>query len=150
MGQSRPQKERTWSCHSYRFLADRHAVEEYLRGLRGEPAWPWTWRRQPPQLPGKGVPGPGSTSQGHAVLDPLASREALQELAPLLADPGTEKILHGGDYDVRLLKKDFGFEVKNLFDTMIAASSPAAARWALRRSSWSTSGSTLDKPPPEG
>jgi ribonuclease D len=54
------------------------------------------------------------------LVDPL-SGSSLSPLGPLLADPGTVKVLHGADYDVTTLKRDFGFEFAGLFDTMIAA-----------------------------
>ncbi|MGQ9836173.1 MAG: ribonuclease D [Thermoanaerobaculaceae bacterium] len=57
-----------------------------------------------------------------ALIDPLAlSREALSPLGEVLADPAVCKILHGADYDLRMLQKDFGFFVKNLADTQAAA-----------------------------
>jgi ribonuclease D len=55
-----------------------------------------------------------------AILDPLADPGILPALAPLLAETAVLKVLHGGDYDVRLLKRD-DICVRNLFDTMIAA-----------------------------
>jgi ribonuclease D len=43
-------------------------------------------------------------------------------LAEALASPSTEVIMHGADYDVRLLDRDVGIRVAGLFDTQIGAS----------------------------
>jgi ribonuclease D len=72
-----------------------------------------------------------STPDVNAVIDPLAVPAALDLLAPVLADPAVRKIFHGGDYDVRLLKKERGVEVRNLFDTMIAAQLTGRERFGL-------------------
>jgi ribonuclease D len=62
-----------------------------------------------------------ASDNGHAVLiDPLGGAD-LAPLGPLLADPSVTKVLHGADYDVTTLKRDFGFSFGGLFDTMIAA-----------------------------
>lgn len=54
------------------------------------------------------------------LIDPLA----VQDLSPLKAfflDSKIRKIFHAADYDVRCLNRDFGIEVKGLFDTMVAS-----------------------------
>ena len=62
-----------------------------------------------------------ATDRGEACLvDPLALRE-LPPLFAALADPGVLTVVHGADYDVTTLKRDFGFRFARLFDTMIAA-----------------------------
>ena len=53
------------------------------------------------------------------LIDPLAVPD-LSGLRPVFADPGVRKIFHGADYDVRSLHRDFGIEIRNLFDTQIA------------------------------
>jgi len=55
-----------------------------------------------------------------ALVDPLAFKD-LSALAPVMADPRVEKLLHGADNDIMLLKRDFKFEFASLFDTQVAA-----------------------------
>ncbi len=55
-----------------------------------------------------------------SLLDPLALGD-LSHLRELMADPGVEKVFHGAEYDIALLKRDFGFSFASLFDTQIAA-----------------------------
>jgi ribonuclease D len=54
------------------------------------------------------------------IIDPLAKID-LTPLGPLLADRSIRKVLHGADYDLRILNRDFGFEINDLTDTMICA-----------------------------
>lgn len=53
------------------------------------------------------------------VIDPLEVPD-LSALRPVFADPRVQKVLHGADYDIRSLYRDFRIEVENLFDTQIA------------------------------
>jgi ribonuclease D len=61
-----------------------------------------------------------ATDRGEAYLvDTLAVD--LRPLGPAMASPALVKVLHGADYDVTTLKRDFDFRFESLFDTMIAA-----------------------------
>ena len=61
------------------------------------------------------------SAQGrHALIDPLASID-FTPIAATLSSSAVRKLLHGADYDVRLLSRDFGLVVSGLADTMIAA-----------------------------
>jgi len=53
------------------------------------------------------------------LLDPLAMDS--RPLAETFADPRHRLIVHGGDFDVRSLRRDFGFTFGRMFDTMMAA-----------------------------
>ena len=57
--------------------------------------------------------------RGHLV-DPLVLRD-LSPLGPVLADPGTIKVLHAADNDLSYLKRLYGVTVTSLFDTAVAA-----------------------------
>lgn len=54
------------------------------------------------------------------LFDPFNGVE-LSFLAEPFADPAVRKILHAGDNDIRLLKRDYGFTFRNVFDTHRAA-----------------------------
>jgi ribonuclease D len=59
-----------------------------------------------------------SFTHGEALVDPLASLD-LRPLMQVLRGP--ELILHGADYDLRLLNRGLGFVPAAVFDTMLAA-----------------------------
>jgi ribonuclease D len=63
-----------------------------------------------------------STRDRSAIIDPLnVPAEALAPLAALLESPAVEVVLHDADYDVRLLHQDYGWNVRNIFDTRVAS-----------------------------
>lgn len=79
------------------------------------------------------------------LVDPLA----LADLAPFgaaLVDPAVPKILHSAAYDVRCLDRDFGFAVRGLFDTAIAAQLCGARRTGLMNVLADYLGVAVDKP----
>jgi ribonuclease D len=54
------------------------------------------------------------------VIDPLALHD-MRALGPIFNNPNIEKIFHASEYDLICMRRDFGFEFANLFDTMHAA-----------------------------
>ncbi len=61
-----------------------------------------------------------SDTKRDIIVDPLKISD-LSSLAPILENPLQVKVLHGADYDIVCLKRDFGFRIRGLFDTMMAA-----------------------------
>lgn len=61
-----------------------------------------------------------STETKDYLVDPLELNE-LTPLEPVFFNPGIKKIFHAAEYDMICLKRDFGFQFNNLFDTMLAA-----------------------------
>src|SRR3954466_15516673 len=55
------------------------------------------------------------------VLDPLGAGFDPQPLAAVLADPEVEIVLHAGRQDVALLRRVWATELRNIFDTQVAA-----------------------------
>ena len=63
-----------------------------------------------------------STHERSLIIDPLAAdKRALAPLGARLEDPDVEVVLHDADYDLRLLHQDYGWHVRNIFDTRVAA-----------------------------
>jgi ribonuclease D len=61
-----------------------------------------------------------STREYDYLVDPLALMD-LSCLGPVFSSPEIEKVFHAAEYDVICLRRDFGFEFANIFDTMVAA-----------------------------
>ncbi len=62
-----------------------------------------------------------STRSSNTILDPLHGRTGMDGLGTVMANPDILKVFHGGDFDIRLLKKHFDLQVRTEADTMIAA-----------------------------
>lgn len=54
------------------------------------------------------------------LLDPMALHD-MDELGTLLGSEQNETVIHDADFDLRLLKRMYGFRVRRIFDTLIAA-----------------------------
>jgi ribonuclease D len=131
---------------AYRFLEEPAAAATHLAALRGAPVVAFDLEADSlHRYREKICLVQLSTPSANLILDPLACREALLALGPLFADPAVTKIVHGGDYDVRLLKKDLGLEVRNLFDTMIAAQFTGREQFGLAALLLELFGIALDK-----
>lgn len=61
-----------------------------------------------------------STDSAHAVIDPLPIKPPAL-LGAMIEDPKVEIVFHDADYDLRLLHQDYGWNVRNVFDTRVAA-----------------------------
>ena len=78
------------------------------------------------------------------ILDPL-TLEDLSGLGRILADSSVEKILHAAENDLIGLKKDFQFQVRNIFDTSVACRLLGRKRLGLARILSEEFGISLDK-----
>jgi ribonuclease D len=60
-----------------------------------------------------------STRKSTWLIDPLTV-EDVSPLGTMLEDPAIEWVIHDADYDLRMLKKQYGFRAQNVFDTMVS------------------------------
>lgn len=72
------------------------------------------------RIPDDGAAGSTTAREVSAVVDPL-SAGPLAALGRLVEDPAVEVVFHDADYDLRLLRQDYGWQVRGLFDTRVAA-----------------------------
>lgn len=78
------------------------------------------------------------------LIDPLQGLD-LAPLGELFADPAVRKIFHAADYDLRCLHRDFGLQVRGLFDTMVSAQLLGEEKIGLADVLGKYFGVTLDK-----
>jgi ribonuclease D len=85
-----------------------------------------------------------TTTAGDRLVDPLADLDLNRLLAALT---GHQLIMHGADYDLRLLHKHHGFTPTAIFDTMIAARLLGLRQFGLSSLVEEMLGIKLDKGP---
>ncbi len=131
---------------SYRYLDRPEKVAEFAAGLGGEDRFALDLEADSlHSYREKVCLAQVTTCRETAVLDAVIGREGLAALGPVLADPAVEKVLHGADYDIRLLKKDLGFRIRGVFDTMVAAQLAGRERVGLAALLEAEFGVRLDK-----
>jgi ribonuclease D len=66
---------------------------------------------------------PDAVGEGERIelLDPLKGADDLTPVARALADPQVRVVVHAGRQDVALLRRHLGTDVRNVFDTQVAA-----------------------------
>jgi ribonuclease D len=79
------------------------------------------------------------------LIDPLAEGLDISFLGDVLIDPEVLKIFHAGDNDIRILKRDYAFAFRNIFDTHRAASLLGFRQLALSTLLETNLGVTLEK-----
>ncbi|MBI3803890.1 MAG: ribonuclease D [Nitrospirae bacterium] len=72
-----------------------------------------------------------SDTERHFIIDPLLL-EDVRPLSALLEARSILKVLHGADYDLVSLKRDFGFQTGPIFDTVLAARALGIKEFSLQ------------------
>ena len=85
-----------------------------------------------------------SNSNQDFLVDPLPL-DGMADLGQIFADSTVQKIFHAGDYDIACLKRDYGYEFQNLFDTMLAGATLGEANLGLGAMLEKYLGVVLDK-----
>jgi ribonuclease D len=79
------------------------------------------------------------------LVDPLAKGVDISPMGAMFADPRCTKVFHDGEYDVLILKRDYGFEFAALFDTRVAAATLGSTSPGLASVIEAEFGVALDK-----
>jgi ribonuclease D len=67
------------------------------------------------------IPAGPDDSERIEIVDPLAEDLDGSPLAAILADPAVQVVVHAGRQDIALIRRRFGTDVRNVFDTQVAA-----------------------------
>ena len=71
-----------------------------------------------------------TTTNGY-IIDPLAIGADVGPLGEVFQNQHIEKVVHSADYDLRSLDREWGFRVRNVFDTSVAAAFIGSTRLGL-------------------
>lgn len=86
------------------------------------------------------------TRERSLIVDPLAvPAPALAPLGALIESADVEVVFHDADYDLRLLRRDYGWRARNVFDTRVAAQLLGIRAFGLATLVESRFGARLDK-----
>jgi ribonuclease D len=85
-----------------------------------------------------------STPDMDYIIDPLALPD-VRPLGELFANPAQQKVFHAAEYDIGTLRRDFGFEFRNVFDTMLAGQLLGIKQLSLARLLAERLGVQIDK-----
>ena len=80
------------------------------------------------------------------LIDTLAIRD-IRPIGELLADLRVIKVMQGADYDIRCLDRQWGFRIRNIFDTAIAAQFAGIKKFGLAYLTESLLGVKITKSP---
>lgn len=86
-----------------------------------------------------------STPTQDFIIDPVGAVLNLEPLGRILANPAVEKVFHAAEYDLILLKREYGWELNHLFDTMWAGRILGYQRYGLANMLEQLYGVQLDK-----
>jgi len=78
------------------------------------------------------------------IIDTISLKE-LDLLKEVLVDDSIKKVIHGADYDIRSLDRHYGFRIRNLFDTSIAARFTGITQFGLAALTRDLLGITINK-----
>ncbi len=116
----------------YSFLVEPDRIRGYVQTLRSQPTLAIDLEADSLySYPEKVCLVQISTRSANTILDALTGGDASRALGTVLGDAAICKVFHGGDYDIRLLKKHYGFEVRSIVDTMIGAQLAGRAKVGL-------------------
>jgi len=85
-----------------------------------------------------------ATRQRIYIIDTIVLKE-LDSLKEVLGDDSIKKVVHGADYDLRSLDRHYGFRIRNLFDTSIAARFTGITQFSLAALTRDLLGITINK-----